>query len=800
MVSDETYDICLPVLQDVTLEDEDKIDKLETLLKRETALQGQSLENAVLDAVWRYREGGGSATSPPPIRQTILRRPSPASWRGSATPLSGSPRLGVSPLAPPGYVPPAFNRTNKSAAPSPFSSPRPSPRLAFATPAIPHSPSLNAYEFASDNTPAAEIFGDSQQTDNVDWLVSDDNVSVTSSVGTSSGLNAAAPEFSLSSQQSDMTPYDMLRSILGPARTDDEIDAALSVHGYDLGATISAIMDSQEVSFTLTTTAAGGTANGSTSVASSLDESAGGVLIGKSMTPIPDIRPGTPADQKSGVLCKFFLSTGQCLRADCRFSHDLSNHICNRLNIDGRNTPPPQIGVQLHDYNAFPMLQPATPEQLPLFPASGNYPAVGLTPPPGFKLTPGGGEISRPRSRPGSRHQVHKESSNQAAPSIDDTDAFPSLGSASSKTAGKKHHGKRGGHGHHKENATGTFTPNSLADIVKMSPSPGPETVSPAASRQVSRKLGRNGSSANLRNGENSATAQAIPTPKHIPWLETGDKANKAYLKARQEAIKHGGLRNKFLQSAAQAWNRNDARAAKALSLRGQSENDLMRKAHREAARELYEERNKYSTANSEIYVDLHGLHAEEAVEYLERVLLDNGSEARPVYAITGTGHHSKNGKDKVGKAIRGFLNEWRYAYREFSVPSDRNNMGGILGIDARSWDKSQARAGAGSSSSNSSNNSNSNSNNNSNSSNGISNSNSDSNGSSKSGSGGGALLTPGRIPSSATSAASTERRGPTEKLDILAQGVEIGDGKVKLLVRDSSIKDAPKTPSGRGR
>lgn len=184
--------------------------------------------------------------------------------------------------------------------------------------------------------------------------------------------------------------------------------------------------------------------------------------------------------------------------------------------------------------------------------------------------------------------------------------------------------------------------------------------------------------------------------------------------------------------SAAQAWNRNDARAAKALSLRGQSENDLMRKAHREAARELYEHRNKNMSNVAEIYVDLHGLHPEEAVEYLEKILMDNSRESRPVYAITGTGHHSKNGKDKVGRAIRNFLNEWRYAYREFSVPGDRNSMGGILGIDARSWDKSIAREGA----------------------------------------------------------VIEEEK---EEVDILSQGVEIGDGKVRLLVRDP-----PKGPSGR--
>jgi hypothetical protein len=60
--------------------------------------------------------------------------------------------------------------------------------------------------------------------------------------------------------------------------------------------------------------------------------------------------------------------------------------------------------------------------------------------------------------------------------------------------------------------------------------------------------------------------------------------------------------------SAAQAWNRSDSRAAKALSLRGQSENNLMREAHREAARILYEERNKSNDDSRELYVDLHGM------------------------------------------------------------------------------------------------------------------------------------------------------------------------------------------------
>lgn len=417
---------------------------------------------------------------------------------------------------------------------------------------------------------------------------------------------------------------------------------------------------------------------------------------------------------------------GNCLAGEtCIFSHDPSKLVSKMSLESGSNTPTrSHSSLMLQDMNSFPSLH-GDSDHHGVYSGSPNFASS-----PGMRSLRA--ESPRPRSRPGSRHQLKENYT--AAPALDDNEAFPSLGAAIAKQ-GKKHHGKRGGHGH-KENGT----LSSLADIVKMNP--------PASPRLEVRKPDSNGNGVVGSSGEHSAAALAIPSPKHVPWLETGERANKAYLKARQEAIKHGGLRNKFLQryvsdhrsssdhvsnktaSAAQAWNRNDARAAKALSLRGQSENDLMRKAHREAARELYEERNKNLDAVSEVYVDLHGLHPEEAVEYLERVLLENEKGNRPVYAITGTGHHSKNGKDKVGKAIRAFLNEWRYAYREFSVPGDRNSMGGILGVDASSWDKSLARDGA------------------------------------------------------------DEEKSA---VDILSQGVEIGDGKVRMLVREP-----PKGPSRR--
>ncbi|KAF2498885.1 hypothetical protein BU16DRAFT_455136 [Lophium mytilinum] len=689
-VSDEVYELCLPVLQDDSVEEDDRTDKLEELLRQKTTLVGPQLENAVLDCLWRFRDAGNSSSSPPPSRHTVVRRPSPAPWQiGRApTPVSSSPRM-IHP--PPGFgiAPPGFSRVRSSNG-SPFTSPRPSPRLAFSSPYIPHSPSLSAYQ-PSETSPTPDVYGD-LGSDSVDWLVGDDSGrSETSSFTGDGTLNGAAAEW-VQPQIADMSPYDMLRSILRDDRSDEDLERALASNNYDLSATIISLMSSEAFEGQHTPAATAETQNT--------------YLIGKSLSPA--FRPSTPVGQaKSNIVCKYFLQSGHCARADCRFSHDPSKTLCkyfmtgnclagttcifshdpsallSRLALEGSSTPPIQATVpnfQMQDYDSFPALNPQWAQQLQaleptaleqLYGTGGNVtsPPPGLSPFPTF--TPS--SSSRSHSRPGSRH--HSRATTPSIPAVDDNEAFPSLGSAAAAKAGKRHHGKRG-HGHaHKENGG----PNSLADLVRMSPSPSPaqlrKGVRPAKSFNGSK--------------ENSAAALAIPAPEHIPWQETGENANKAYLQARADAFKHGSMRNKFLQSAAQAWNRSDSRAAKALSLRGQSENNLMREAHRQAAQHLYDERNKNTGSALELYVDLHGLHPEEAVSYLEGILLKHESSSRPLYAITGTGHHSKNGKDKVGKALRGFLNEWGYAFAEFSVSGDRNNVGGILGIDPSSYDRS---------------------------------------------------------------------------------------------------------------
>lgn len=311
MIADSLFEACLPILQDDTLDEDDRTDKLEELVRKETGFTGKSLENVILDCLWRFRDAGNASASPPPSRHTIIRRPSPAPWQTNRapTPVQHSPRT-IQP--PPGFgiAPPAFTRAKSSTA-SPFTSPRPSPRLAFSTPHIPHSPSLSAYQFSESSPIAQDIYGD-LGSDSVDWLVNDDSGSTESSSLMGDGmLNGAAAEW-VQPQTMDMGPYDMLRSILRDDRPDDEIEKALEANGYDLTAALLALMgsqafDGQQISTPMTEPST--------------------YLVGKSLSPA--FRPATPAgQQKSNIVCKYFLSTGHCARADCRFSHDTSKTLC----------------------------------------------------------------------------------------------------------------------------------------------------------------------------------------------------------------------------------------------------------------------------------------------------------------------------------------------------------------------------------------------------------------------------------------------------------------------------------------
>lgn len=246
--------------------------------------------------------------------------------------------------------------------------------------------------------------------------------------------------------------------------------------------------------------------------------------------------------------------TGGCLAGDkCMFSHDPST-LMSRLNMEDTSsyggTPPFQHAhpaIQIQDYEAFPSLQSVgSQENFGSFQSAleGAYTfqgtqdnrlyMQGISSGPSIYQAPSPNRSFN--SRPGSRHQSPAPASPRI-PSVNDDEAFPTLSSAK---ATKKHHGKRGGHGHHHNKFDNKEQPpGSLADVVRASSS------TPSSPNLARKALARNNRSFT---GASDQRAMRIPEPKHVPWLETGEVANRNYLKARAEAIRHGGFRNKFLQ------------------------------------------------------------------------------------------------------------------------------------------------------------------------------------------------------------------------------------------------------------
>ena len=320
MVSDALYELCLPILEDPAVDAEEKTEKLERFVQTEESLTGKPLEDAVLGILWRHRDATVVPKPSPPVRHAV-----PRPWRVAMprSPLTRSPLAspsvsGVAPQIPSalGGRPSNFKRSPSygAAQASPFGSPQASPRLAFASP-IPHSPSLSSYEF-SDPIAALNDYGDFE-SDTVDWLVNDEQHSRPSSAGRGSayesGLSGAAAAWA-QPQQSEMSPYDMLRSVLGNGKSDEEIESALEASSYDLSTTLMTLMGGQAAY---------------SEQPNMIPQQENQILIGKSMVPTQPLFMDQRAEKpRSSIVCKYWLSNGSCLRADCRFSHDLSNHIC----------------------------------------------------------------------------------------------------------------------------------------------------------------------------------------------------------------------------------------------------------------------------------------------------------------------------------------------------------------------------------------------------------------------------------------------------------------------------------------
>ncbi|ODV91309.1 hypothetical protein CANCADRAFT_31987 [Tortispora caseinolytica NRRL Y-17796] len=353
-------------------------------------------------------------------------------------------------------------------------------------------------------------------------------------------------------------------------------------------------------------------------------------------------------DHKS-TICRYFLSSGSCARPDCHFTHDLSTVFCRHWlagqcflgnqceflhYISDSIIDDVALIMNANRPKSHQLLQTTDPGYVPINLA--EFPQLGSTAAKPFDIS--------------------------SMPTLNSTfgDDFPSL-SDSLKPAKPPR------------------KPATIAEVVASGL--GTSVNKLRIPMSMSAKAGKPGKKACKTNRPN------IAAPKDIKHIEAGLGTSAVYLSNRASAIEHGKKRNQYFQQAAKAYNRGDSKEVKRLSTLGRQEDEAMRRAHRLAAENIFDERNKELLhSQSDRFVDLHGLHVNEALIYLEELLTqaeeDKEAERKPIYVITGSGHHSKNQRDKLGTAVKGWLDDWNYNWQEFGLHDTSNSYGGVIGVD----------------------------------------------------------------------------------------------------------------------
>ncbi|KAI0788809.1 hypothetical protein C8Q75DRAFT_719055 [Abortiporus biennis] len=481
-----------------------------------------------------------------------------------------------------------------------------------------------------------------------------------------------------------MTPFDVLSSVFGATLAPSELEEALAANGYDFERAMSWLVDR--------TMSSHPSKNGPTRVQSvgnrvmvvSRDGQAGfrggrGAVNGNQ----PPYR-GMPRQQPSGRptqggnrVCRYFLA-GECLRADCRFSHELERALC-RFWLRGTCAKGDACEFLHHLPNDIDI--------------SG---------------------ITNAMSR--------VDMNNSAIDATSAPDEFPSLNHAANRI-------RRGSYGHGREDSIHSDPSRTRFAAAVKRPAPSPTAPSqPRDSALIAARREAMGTTAELLHHTPSIVAPKpsprikLRGPSLLPTLPTGDVVNNLYMTYRSRALQLGAARNACLSRAADAWRRGDGAAAKRFSREGHDLNGKMTAEMVEAAGKLVRERAKIAEqavrsrdpswsddhgdraargkisgaglgvclgiANTsiggdkkltpeertEVMLDLHGLHSAEAAEVLEEFLLALEREHfyGLAYLIVGEEKHTGNqdpargaSRARLATGVREWLHLWGYPWSE---------------------------------------------------------------------------------------------------------------------------------------
>jgi DNA-nicking Smr family endonuclease len=140
-------------------------------------------------------------------------------------------------------------------------------------------------------------------------------------------------------------------------------------------------------------------------------------------------------------------------------------------------------------------------------------------------------------------------------------------------------------------------------------------------------------------------------------------------------------LRNRFFSKATEYYLKGDGAKAKLYSMEAKHYNRLMQEMHTEASQRIFEQRSQH-----EAFIDLHGLHEDEAIHIIQDRLLHLKSTYNGIiYIVTGTGHHSgANGlskkQSKLKPTVYNYLKQENYRFAETNMLGD--TKGGVFAVD----------------------------------------------------------------------------------------------------------------------
>ncbi|KZT27794.1 hypothetical protein NEOLEDRAFT_1088013 [Neolentinus lepideus HHB14362 ss-1] len=477
-----------------------------------------------------------------------------------------------------------------------------------------------------------------------------------------------------------MTPFDVLSSVFGATLAPSELEEALVNNGYDFEHAMTWLVDralpSQPQDSQPRVQNMGGRV-----MLVSRDEGHNEVVRGGRAGYGNASGPGRGQPRFNGRpvtggtrVCRYFLA-GECLRADCRFSHDLERALC-RFWLRGTCAKGENCEFMHH-----------LPE---------NVDVSGIT---------------QAMLRTGLQESPTLDYS--STPPLDD---FPALGMDNFK------------------NRRGTYQPYNdpgrarFASAVKRAT---PNQASAAQPQNNASLAARRAAMGNAAEPIHHSTAIVAPKtspriklrpPSLMPTLPTGESVSSLYMAYRSRALQLGAARNACLSRAADAWRRGDGAAAKRFSREGHELNAKMRGEMTDAASKLVKERAKlaqeavkardaswsdepgdrvargrliggglgvclgiasksYAEGNkltaeerTESMLDLHGLHSNEATEVLEEFLLALEREHfyGLAYAVVGEEKHTGTqdpargaSRARLAAGVREWLHRWGYPWSE---------------------------------------------------------------------------------------------------------------------------------------